>query len=271
MATVEDIFVRVRDRLGDNDKSRWSDATLLRHLEDGLVDLAMKTKFFKEDYILGLVAGKHIYELPENCIATKSVLFDGEKLTISSTDVMDKEFGESWRLDSSETEVTRIVPNERNVTEFRVYPRPFLDAIGDRYTFDPSEYGFDESIEDYTSDSDYGILGSIIDSETLDSVVPTYGVLADIVEGASVVVTYIRHPIIPTTIEDDLEVGRNFNKCLISYIVAECLMADLDVANRQIGRDEQRTYVALVEEIQRISSINSFASSHHKTSYNGIG
>jgi hypothetical protein len=272
MANVADIFLRVReDFLSDPDKKRWSDSTLLRHLEDGLIDFAIKVKFYKEEYLLNLVKGQHIYKMPENCIVIKSATFNGAPLTFISSDIMDTEFGPEWRQHTSENKVTHLVMDDLDAINVRVYPRPFIDDEDSRYTFNPDVLGVDVTIEGYTESSPYGIIEALVDSEVVDSVVPTFGVLSSVVEGGAIIVTYVRHPIIPSTVLDSLEVGRNFNKCLVSYIAAKCLMQDLDTTNRQIGKDEMRMYESMLDELKDISRTNFTSNGYHRSCYNGLG
>jgi len=68
MGRIADILTRVRDSLSDPDADRWSDARLLRLIDEAQKDIATKNKLLRTTVNIQLFIDKNIYDLPSEAV-----------------------------------------------------------------------------------------------------------------------------------------------------------------------------------------------------------
>lgn len=95
MARVGTILSRVRKVINDANSTRFSDAYLLRLLNEALNDIA-QTGLFKTVGPISLVNGTNEYALPEDLIFLRGALFDCENIDLVSVHEAPLKYGESW-------------------------------------------------------------------------------------------------------------------------------------------------------------------------------
>ena len=149
MSRIDDIILRTRDVLADLDQQRWTDAQLLRLVDDGQKDIATHSKILKSSYTFSLADGVHTYTLPDNIwLITRASDQDGCRLALISYDSMDEQVEKlgvtrthrnqqrfphtvnfdffpkyCWETDTGKSPLALVYDN-RNLNQIRVYPIP---------------------------------------------------------------------------------------------------------------------------------------------------
>ena len=279
MATrIESILTRARDTLADPNEERWTDARLIRLLDEAHKDLAKQTKILKGQHTILVEVGVYTYVLPENLwLITRATYADADinlvsydsmdervrkdRLSEQPNDSRERGYGYSsaidysvkraWQLDEG-SEITALVYDNRNLHDIRVYPIPDAGIADNNYQFtnagDVSFYG-DEllgvvtDITDYTFNSPFGLLAELYDPQIASESSDTYGVTTAIDEANKAInIWYIRIPDELTAVTDDLETPTMFDVALKHYIVGHAFRDDLDVQYREMGAESIRLY-----------------------------
>jgi len=270
MSRVTDIFTRVRDKVGDAAATRWDDAVLIRVMNDGLDDIAIHTKMFRGTALIPLSQGIATYDLPTDLISLKKVLYEGRTLTLRTSFWMEEKVDPDWRSATTPDSLEYAIFDEMDVLRLQVYPRPVNEVLTEFYTFNPTVYGFDDTLFGYTAD-DYGVIAAIVDSETSDSVVDLFGILSSIEDSKALTVIYNRHTAHVTGALDVPEVPPIYDKMLCYYIAAKLLRQDTDAQNRAYAEEEMNYYYRDLDKATSVSAGNKVTASHHHTLYNGMG
>lgn len=229
MSRITNIISNVRVDLGDSDIQRYSDAILIRYLNDAISDFVLATKCLKERLYVGLNYSTAIYDLRPYVLEFIRTEYNGKTIEAKSFDELDK-ISSTWQVDTGD-EVKYITFEHMSKGMFRIYPR-VSGAIG--IVTQNSLYG---GIIDITiSDDDYQI--------------PS---LKDIEEDISkyIVMYIVKKPSIVTIDTEDLEINSEYDKALEKYIKAMCLQSDTDSINRQYGAELLQMYSAYVESTTR--------------------
>jgi len=272
MSRVDDLLLRVRDTLNDHDKTRWSDAALIRNLREGITDIAIQSRLFKNSIAIPIVSGQEIYQLPDNILEVSHCTYDWELRPLVSSRWMSANREPDWRYTiDNNGRITHFVFDEIKRREIRVYPRPFGD-IEQEFTTIDSVYGVTTDITDYTLDTTYGVIGTIIDPEVdSESSNNLYGVLTGMSVSEAFIVYYTECPELPECVDDVLPLDKCFDTALKHYIVAQALRNDLDVQNRAMGNEEFVLYQRALTEISAIASTDSVEAAWFESNYNAIG
>lgn len=275
MARVQDILIRARDILGDPDGDRWSDSSLIKRLNEGQYDIAVRTELFRGTAVISLIQGQYLYSLPEDTIRAFEVLLSQEPLPVIESYKMPGLYGADWRLHTAESigEVQAIVTDQQNTRIIRIYPRPFVADLYDNYTFTPSVYGITDSIEEYTvSGGVFGLVGSIFDTELIDEPVQPFGIIVGVTEGEYLTSEYIRRPTTITSILENPELPDTFDTALVKYIAGSALRDDTVSQNRQAGNEELIIYSSIIDGILNVSKTGTMTESNNSsTQYRGMG
>lgn len=271
MSRIEDIFLRARDTLNDHDKQRWSDATLLRNLNQGITDIAIQTGLFKNSTAIAINNGQDVYALPDSMLRLSHCTFDWRTLPLRSSSWMDHNREPDWRLTSTEGDITAVVFDEIKRRELRLYPRPFgdYDAV---YEIMDSVYGVTVDIEGYDMDTPYGVIGTIVDPDiNAESLSNLYGVLAGMAVADAIIIYYTECPPLPTAIDQDPPVDVCFDTALKYYVCAMALRNDIDVQNRSLANEELVLYNRDLDVIKSLATTDSVSAPSYESHYNAIG
>jgi len=65
---ISDIIVEVRDTLQDQQKNRWTDQELYRYLDQGMRDIALRTRYDLNTQIINVVSGTTDYSFDKECM-----------------------------------------------------------------------------------------------------------------------------------------------------------------------------------------------------------
>lgn len=271
MSRIAEIFLRARDTLNDHQKQRWSDETLLRNLNQGIEDIAIQAKLFKNSIAIPLFNGQEIYSLPDNILEISHATYNWRPIPLVTSQWMSSNREHDWRYTTSDRQITHLVFDEIKRREIRVYPRPFGDFNAEYVQMD-SVYGVTTDIDEYTFSSPYGVIGSIVDpdvgTETLRDI---YGVLGGIAVADAFIIYYTECPSLPKTVDDEIPVDPCFDKALKHYVTGLALRNDVDVQNRQFGAEELEFYNRDLDMIKELAETDSVAAPWFESHYNPIG
>lgn len=86
MISVNDIVLKMRSRLGDNDpaKQKWSDAELIDNINSALAQLAVSMLFAVRTEKYTVVGTNNRFELPHNMARVVAITINNERVTIKS-------------------------------------------------------------------------------------------------------------------------------------------------------------------------------------------
>ncbi len=288
MSRIDDILVRVRDSLSDTAKQRWTDARLLRLVDDGHKDIAKFSKLLKGQVDIPMLEAQFMYDLPDDLWLITRAAFDGYQIDINSYDQMDEisrkqviNNGYSNRLERSrgfstslnddyarirwETTTSNliqaIVTDNRELDEIRVYPIPNDGITGDIYTFlnggtvlyvGDEVFGVVTEIDDYTLTSPFGVVTELMDpSVAVEAFSSAFGIVALIKETtATLHIWYIRNPVDIIATSDALATPKMFDVALRYYIIGNAYMDDNDARDPDKSRDALAMYTRLLEQAE---------------------
>ena len=271
MTRIESILVKVRDTLNDKDADRWSNQVLLRLLYDACCDVAKEANVLRKILPIQIRKGRFIYKLPEDLLIIKAIVYGGKELPIKSTEWLAQQT-ETWRKSTTKNQITHIVYDKLDSLQIQVFPRP-LDAKEAYADLDPTIYGTDTGIEDYSLDgsNDFGVISNILDSNTIDDVDSPFGIITDMNESDFMSVIYVRRPKAIDSVNDSLEFAPLCDSAFKYYVAGMALRNDLDVQNRQMASEELDLYQRELNDIRNISSQDKVTVQHHQSTYNGMG
>jgi hypothetical protein len=202
MTRLTDILLKARDTLVDHADERWSEARLIRLVDEGQKDIARHSKILRGEYQFNVSEGIYKYPLPDDVWLLTRATYDDNLISLVTYDSMDESARKEYINDSRylprdvqtfndtginwETtvgnEVEALVFDNRNMDEIRVFPIPDEGVADFTYTFENADtpvYVGDEvlgvvsGIDDYTLDSIYGVATDLYDpaiaQETFDS------------------------------------------------------------------------------------------------------
>lgn len=278
MSRIDDIFLRVRDTLNDPNADRWSDANLLRNLQDGIKDVALQTHLYKHIKTIPLISGESTFQMPAGTLRLSHVTFRSELLPLVSSGYMEKHYPVDWRTHTvllPDGELELAIYDEVKRCEIATYPRPFGDFII-IYQNVPDEYGLVGALEFdgalYPQDSYNGVVNEFVDSDMARDIQDSYyGVVTAVEEVEILTIYYSRTPPLPTTTDDDLEIDECFDKALRHFVVGMCLRNEVDQQNRQFGSEELTIYQREVEAIIELSHVDSVDANWFESHYTGTG
>lgn len=288
---VEEILVRVRDSLADPAKERWSDARLLRLVDEAQKTIVKKARLLRGSASIAIFADQNIYNLPDEAyLLTRVVNSDGKELTVYSHDQMDDDhpistvFGNSgnryinesyakpvraWENDTGNT-IDKIIFDKLEPKQLKVYPIP-LEGDKGSDTFTSSDYGVVTAIDSDLISQDFGALTDVTESATLSvSFNSVFGVVTAMAEViASLKVYYYRFPASIVNSTDLLEVDTMYDKAIKHYVIGVSLRDDHDAQNRKVGNEELGFYVDELGDAKTESSIDHMSKRAQQTTYNG--
>ena len=182
--TVQSIITDARFRLGDTDKTGWSDERLLNLINAGQRDLCRRASVYRRMVYIDLTNGKHIYSLPSDCYNITRIERDGKQLPIYS-----REDAQNTKIPHSEY----AIKSNLNRSQLEIFPDPTDISNYDEYVVGT------EVVDSYTLDEPLGVVsGGAIDMDSLVGVLSgvhdfiacnpktKYGELADISVNTSI-------------------------------------------------------------------------------------
>ena len=89
---VGDVVESARARLGDSEKTGWSDTRLIRLVNEGQKDICKLTSVYRNKAYISLANGITTYALPKDCFNVTRVEYMDEQLPIYSREDIDNSF-----------------------------------------------------------------------------------------------------------------------------------------------------------------------------------
>jgi hypothetical protein len=287
---IDDILLRARDTLADESGIRWSNARLLRILDEGQKELVLTAKLLRKKETLLTLTLQEDHETPDDCYRLMRITFQNKVLPIISHEEMDDldnkgllaKNTDNWETATSDIS-EKIVYDKLNTGRFRIYPMLLpIEGAGSLTPLDPAvseDFGTVVGSAEFTMSSDFGGVVDVTYTNPSESsgvyqlnsnVDDNYGVtiLMDAV-AEDFIMYYLKRPDTLTSITDNLEVNQVWDTCLKHYVIGMALRDDRDTQNRTIGNEALTLYAAGVREAVRSSSQDFTASrTHYNTPYN---
>lgn len=249
MSRVSDIISNARITLNDADKQRYTDATLVKYLNDGIKDFVLTTKILRERIFVELNTTAAIYDVSPYVLDISRVQFMKKAITAKTNEQMDK-IDSEWQLAEGE-EVQHVIFNDMKKGSFRIYPRVTTAAdIVDTNSL----YG---GLVDITiNDDDYQI--------------PSY---EDVEQGLEnyLILYVIKKPSKVTIDTEDsvFELADEYDLALEYFITSRALRSDTDSENRTFGGEQRQLYLGYVNEALNSSTTNYETVSDRVIEYRG--
>ena len=290
MTRIEKILSSARITLADKNKERWSDDDLLTILSEGHKDLCRHTQILHGRFDIIPVIDQQYYTLPDDVWMLTRVTYDNRVLPLVShpyLDAMTTEHvysdsqvsisGYHWEADRGSP--LAILYDRRNVNEFKVYPIPDESIFNTVYDFDSSPidyygdgvYGVVTEIDNYTFNSDYGVVVELFDSYIEEEIENSlYGVTANILENeAKFKCYYIKVAPDLETVNDDLLTPPMFDTALKYYVVGHAFMNDLNQEYQAKGTQQLGFYDRELQLARSTARRDATAASQYSTPYRG--
>lgn len=291
MATrIEEILIRCRDSLADEDKSRWSGNRLLRLVDEAQKKIATKAQLLRKTTTVSILANINEYQLPSDAfLITRVVNEAGAKIEVKSHADMDDlmsnillhdPLSNSYRRSSNTQMVDAIWENDiGSSVEYIVFDNqapgsfktyPIVSDVANGETFVTDAYGVTSAVtEDILSDV-YGVVTDIavtaLETNQFNSV---YGVVTAMSEITEVLRVYYRaKPADITSDQDTLEIDDKWDAAIKHYVVSMALHDDQDTRNRAVSSDELQLYSLEFTEAKKLSSKDNMSRSGNRTTYN---
>lgn len=279
MSRITDILTRMRDSLADEDKTRWSDARLIRLIDEAQKDLVQESKMLRTRVDVAIRGSQAEYSLPTDAyLLSRVVDKDGRKVPVLTHTNMDELQGDpavlqfienrAWEKDEG-NEIKAIIFDKQNPRQFKVYPIPIdPDALGD--SFSASDYGIVAAIEGDLVVDDFGVIGDVtysgIDTTTFSS---PYGVTTEMANViASLTVYYRKLSATLTSTADIPEVDAIWDKALRYYALAMAFADDKDTQNLAMSDKYMGMYLRDTGRANTTSSRNNAGPMTRRTTYN---
>lgn len=170
MNRIEKILVRVRDTLADPKGERWSDARLLRLLDEAQKDLCRRAKLLRSKTHFIVFDGQECYQMPDDFLLLDKVYINNEPIPLVGHTDLDNKYGK-W--DTMRGKVSGIIYDKQMRGNLRLFPIPDYEN-GDKFKVVPSYNSY------YYGKvrGSYGVVSNISDAGQFTNGV--YGVTAEV-------------------------------------------------------------------------------------------
>lgn len=277
MSVITDILDRVRDSLADPAKQRWTDARLLRLLDEAQKDFVRHTDILKGFATIPLVPEQQTYTLPKECWRITRAHYANINLPLYSFEHMDN-IETVWYTRKA-AKPCALVFDRRNEQEIRVYPIPDGSFSDVQYTFENETnpvyvgpaLGVVTAIDDFTFSSPYGVVTDLF-SVDIDEVWfnSPYGVVTDIGEvDGNLTLFYIKDSADITSFDQQLELSSRWHFALQQYVIGRAFMDDLDTQYQQRGATALQIYDRELKLAKSSTSRDATQANQYNTAYNG--
>ena len=129
---IDSILDRARDTLADPDKTRWSDARLIRLLDEAHKDVCRRAKVLRARTEIPVVVGQAVYTIPDLLLLDR-VLYDGERLDFTNHAYLDTV---SYKWEEDEGTPEAVVYDKLRRQQLKLYPIPTPTSNEISYTFE---------------------------------------------------------------------------------------------------------------------------------------
>ena len=282
MSRVSSIVERVRDSLGDENATRFTDARLLRILDEAQKVLCLETYILTNHINYNFILNSDTYTLPDDCIVVLRAEQAGKQIPQSTHEELDK-LSPDWS--SQEAEVpTNIVFDKSNYNNFSLYPIPTTSSQDDFILVTSGvvgalDYSGAYGVLSFVTGSDvvynipedqFGVVTSITyDDGGALSVSSDFGFVTTFDERAvDLKITYAKEPETIDSIYNDLEVHSIWDTAIKNYVLAIAFRDDRDMQNKELSNDYFNLFYSDVAKAKRMTEINHNSTTKHMVEYN---
>ncbi len=234
--TPETVITAVRNRLGDIDKEKWDDDTLLLYVSMCQSDICMHADIYKKETLITLIDDTLVYDLPTDFVALNRLEYLGIVMPIESRNTIDA--GDASFPCALKD---NLIYNEIEIRLGEIYI-DLRQALTNVYGVVTSGIG------DHELDNVYGVVATVDVTPTTD---PT--------DLDKLRVFYTAVPPIYTTGEmgRELEVPDVWFGAFLHYVCGMALQDDNDANNIERGELENAKYARLLANIMKNMSKDS--------------
>lgn len=229
MSRVTDILTRARDILADQNKQRWTDDTLLRLFNKGLLNFIMQAKTLKLKGFVALEKNTAIYDMSRYAISIDRIQYM-EKVLVSKTEEEMDRIDTSWQT-RFDREPEIVIFDNLKLGSFRIYPM------------------VEDNVENNISqNSPYGIL---VDINVVSDLYKVPGFNNAAFNGLKyLTVFYTGRPrtITIDSTDDELDIDYIYDEAIAAYISGEALRLDGDAQNRAFGVEQLSIFKGYVDQ-----------------------
>lgn len=248
---ASEILTNVRNTLSDVDKVRYTDARLLKFLNDAMNDIAKNSTLLIDTKFVIVSNNVVDYDLSTLMIKLLRVELNDEAVPFKSFEEMDA-YGADWQLEKGNT-VKAIVYSTQSAGNFKLYPVP-ENVVNDHISYS----------------SAFGIMTAISYSDILPIIADSEGDLASYPDDAMLKLYYIRKHEKVDALTDELDIDENTSVAIEHYIAGFAFRDNHDSQNRALGAEELKIYASMMEQYS-IQRFNSFTQSELIATYNPMG
>lgn len=250
MSRVTSLLAKARVILADPSSTRYSDTSLLYHMNSGINNFLLLTKVSKSKLFVFLETNISTYKIQDFSQSIETIRYNDVILTVKTISEMDA-MDPTW-LSTEGTELKHVILEGLPLGTFILYPR--ITAGVSSVVSSNQPYGTLIDI-DVTEEL------AILPSESNLEAIPDY-----------VVVTYIKkQPTITiSTVDEDLVLDDFYDDAILYYITGMALRNDADTQNRAFGNEQITIYGTYVTEAKSRESLNNNTISPRTTAYRGF-
>jgi len=221
MTRIEKIIVKIRDSLSD-DGDRWSTDQLLRLIDEAQKSICVNSNVLRERVSIPLIKGRSTYRLPDELATASRVVYNSCNIPIKTHLELDK-IDCSWE-DRSGTTLKAVIFEKTDKNYIKVYPIPTVESEMS------GDFGFLFLIEDYTFDSDFGVILNLIDDNGVPFIFKSdYGtVISTSNISPSLIVYYYRTSSDITSVTDTLEIPSLYDNAIKYFVLWQAFADDMD-------------------------------------------
>jgi len=265
MSRISSILTRVRDSLADPGKERWSDARLIRLIDEAQKVIARRFELFRGETAIALDTSVSTYQLPDDVWRITRAAFQNICIPMYTYDEMDKK--DSRWMTVTGPKIESIIFNNRSMNEIRVYPMPNEEFPDEYYDIDPV-FGVTDSIEGVV-DKFFGVVSDIsFVSGSNTHLSSPFGVVTDVRVLQELQLQYVRDPKTVVTDLDELELSTTFDTIIKHYVTGMAFLDDLDSQNQERGQRALALYERDVDLIgEKTGPTNSTRANNVRSTY----
>lgn len=237
---AEDVLVKSRYSLSDQDKSRWSDTRLLSLLNDCLLDIALTTSVYNYNGYVELIKNNAVYDLSPLASRINRVEYLNKPLIMSTFEEMDSFFGLGWHTTQS-SNISHVVYNLSKPCEFRVYP--LLDNASKSLV---------------THGKDHGIITNITYESFAFVIKDTYGDINPSDVSNYIRIYYVKKPKTINLISDELDIviDSSHLSILADYVAGNAFKDNIDENSVRLGNEKLLFYANNKERLSEKNMSN---------------
>ena len=260
--TVETFISKVRRRVGDVNKNKFTDGRIIDIINEGLEDIGKKAYVKKKTLTLPITPYQRKLTIPDSdFIKLKRVRVDNTDIEILSLEELDDRYGK-WEEEIG-SNLIALGFDKQNIRELILYP--LLDETKSEYQSLNNSNSLLIDIPNVQADTVYGLITSIevenvvepenvYDEEELAGYEPIINLSDTFI---AIELSYYAMPTEVTTVEDTLDIDDTFITTLLFYVSGLLLLDDNRTESIQRGQIFVQRYAAELQK-DKVRNSNSY-------------